>query len=157
MKLEPYVMVKPVLGVLYRYNDVRVSDWDMWEEVSRNHRTELRLEEYNIIKKTPKGVWIEYKYYKKFVLLETNMKKFAHPTKEAAIKSFIRRKCRQLEIISAQEKRAKDAISLGRNMESKLAKEAADANESLLRERAAEEQSQEHPSEGGNVLHAELG
>lgn len=51
--------------------------------------------EYEVVKQTPKGVWVGFFGDKHFVLNESR-KKFAWPTKELAKESFIIRKKRQI-------------------------------------------------------------
>lgn len=60
---------------------------------------EVACEEYEVLKKTAKGVWVQDKYgcgYKKFVL-NCARKRFAYPTKKQALESFIKRKQSQLK------------------------------------------------------------
>lgn len=89
---------EPQVTHLYRYND---------------YPGGVVLEEqYRIVKRTPKGVWIELPSYPpktKFVL--TNAKKrFAHETLEGAKKSFFARKRRQLAILSARIDSIQEAV-----------------------------------------------
>lgn len=71
-------------------------------------RTELYLHSYEVLKETPKGVWIQAYGTKKFIL-QNARKKFACPTIEEAIESFIARKKRQIRILSGQLENAKMA------------------------------------------------
>lgn len=78
---------------LYRF--VRYYDEDVWN-ASTNYR--IRLEEYEVVKKTPQGFWIVPKgcsrCKQKFVLNHKDgedCKRFAYRTKEDAFKSFRQR------------------------------------------------------------------
>lgn len=76
---------------------------------------QLRVDEFNIIKETRCGVWIQ-KYswsltHKKFVNMHAT-KRFAWETKEEALKSFIARKTRQVEILENELNRAKSGLFL---------------------------------------------
>jgi hypothetical protein len=76
----------------------------------------LEYHYYPIIKRTPKGAWINVYSIPKFVLLSAN-KKFACETVEQAEKSFKQRKLRQIRILNGQLKRAKEDLSLVNNEE----------------------------------------
>lgn len=74
--------------VLYRY----VDEYDV-----------VLLKEYRIVRRTPKGVWIQVapgypKPKLKFVLNDAT-KRFAHETRNGAKTSFLARKRRQLSIL----------------------------------------------------------
>ena len=70
----------------YRYIDI-ASDYPI-----------IRLEEFEVIKHTPCGVWIKlWGDKKKFILNDTH-KKWACPTLELAKESFIKRKEKQYRI-----------------------------------------------------------
>jgi hypothetical protein len=78
--------------LMYRYMDT----WLYYAE-NRAPRVTIQLYLYQVIKRTPCGVWIEHpdKPQGKFILLNTR-KAFAYPTKEEAWNSFSIRKARQL-------------------------------------------------------------
>lgn len=59
--------------------------------------TVLWMRDYLVSKRTPKGVWIEADGSRRFVLNNAR-KRWAHPTREEALKSFIRRRTIQLDI-----------------------------------------------------------
>lgn len=66
--------------------------------------------EFPVLRRTEKGVWLYRRWGKpRFVL---NEKRFACPTKEDAISSFIARKKLQLRILRGQIDRAQTAIDL---------------------------------------------
>lgn len=71
--------------------------------------------EWRVLKVTPRGVWLHEswdvggKVTKKFVLLNAG-KKWAHPSKDDALYSFIRRKQRQIKIMTAQMERVRQEL-----------------------------------------------
>jgi hypothetical protein len=69
----------------------------------------LSLKEYNLHKETPKGYWIGYGEMLEGKLRgrsrwvsKTSKKRFAYPTKELALESFVYRKKYQLDILKRQ-------------------------------------------------------
>lgn len=79
-------------GKFYRYVNVQDS---------------LLLEDYEVVKKTPRGCWIRPTYwvppsYKNKFILDTSQKKFAWPTLEEAKTSFLKRKTRQQLLLQTQ-------------------------------------------------------
>ncbi len=83
------------LKVLYRYE---------------NNSDEIALYFFRIVKETSQGVWIDHWGKKKFVLKGDDGKRFGYRTKEAALKSFQRRKVIQIRILSAQLQNSKTAL-----------------------------------------------
>lgn len=69
------------------------------------------LTEFTLVKKTPKGAWIESFGLKRFVRDEAH-KQFACPTKEQALESFRARKKRQIKILTKQLELAKRALEI---------------------------------------------
>jgi hypothetical protein len=63
----------------------------------------LELRTYDLIRETKKGYWIGYKYlsYKKWIPKESK-KRYAYPTKEEAIKNFVTRTKRRIQILQWQ-------------------------------------------------------
>lgn len=62
------------------------------------------LHAFRVLRRTPKGVWVEtegYPRYERFVL-DSGRRRFCYPTLEEAWASFLKRKERQLLILSAQ-------------------------------------------------------
>lgn len=76
------------INVLYRY---------------RNHADVVLLETYRVIKRTPKGFWIqEHPFGKKRFVLDYGVKRFAYSDKNLAKSSFLARKDRELVILDAR-------------------------------------------------------
>lgn len=101
----------------YRYDGLKYS-WGTDEFDNPLPGCDIRviLREYDIIKKTPKGFWINYckdtgKNKFRFVLSNAR-KKFAHETIEAAAESFVARKERQIKILKAQLECAKKELCI---------------------------------------------
>jgi len=91
------------LGVLYRYT-------------SYYHGSNMTLScySYPIVKVTPKGNWIEVfglglKNDRKFINKEAK-KQWASKTESKALRAFYYRKIRQIKILTANLKNAKDAF-----------------------------------------------
>ncbi len=69
------------------------------------------LSEYEVLKHTPKGVWIKHWQNDrgKFIRLDTT-KQWASPTIEAARTAYIARKQKQISILAAQHDRAVEML-----------------------------------------------
>jgi len=104
------------LGKMYRVRERWIGTWDPDTERLLGSRVEFYVEAYPIIKLTPKGKWIEYHGRdslsdKRFILNEAG-KRFAHETKEGALKAYQARRKRQIAILSGQLERAKTALAM---------------------------------------------
>jgi len=92
---------------LYRYektcNDETLLDWD------NNSNVKLVLNEYNVIRNTPKGYVIKYGYKEKWISA-TGKKRFAYPEKIDALTNFIRRTNRSIFIMLHNIEYAKLAL-----------------------------------------------
>lgn len=96
------------LGKAYRYVDTLHSSGS--EEYGFSLYITVYLLEYQIVKETPRGIWIEeYIGKKRFVNLSAR-KKFACVSKEDALISFRKRKERQIRILENQLRFAKEAL-----------------------------------------------
>lgn len=90
------------LGVVYRYKQQRYApSTDEWDRLCGEGRLVLLCTEFRIIKRTPKGVWIDDYVRKRFINLEAR-RKFACANKADALASFIARKNRHIAILNAQ-------------------------------------------------------
>ncbi|MFA5600827.1 MAG: hypothetical protein WDA06_09565 [Phenylobacterium sp.] len=90
------------MNVLYRY-DTKYNSYQIG----------IACTEYEILKKTPKGAWIEGKGKRRFIL-DDACRKWAWPTKKEALISFLARKRKQLHILDKQFYVAKQSQSLAR-------------------------------------------
>jgi hypothetical protein len=94
---------------LYRYEDAIYSGGvDEWDNPLPGY-VRVKLVELEVVKVTPKGVWINRARCKKFVLL-TARKRYAAPSKEEALKDFLARKNRQLSILKNRVANVEGAI-----------------------------------------------
>lgn len=105
----------------YRITDYRTAGGvDEWGDIiPGSGSSHLRLEMYEVVKHTPKGVWIYLGWEGKRFVLRDARKRFACPTKEEALESFMARKRRQIRILTAQRKNAKEALRLAEGEEGK--------------------------------------
>lgn len=96
--------------VFYRYDETNFVGGDV----------RIYLSKYYVVKLTPKGVKINSdKIDSKFIFHEHTkfigndwIKKYAHNNKEDALKSFVKRKERQLTILRSQINNVKRALNL---------------------------------------------
>jgi len=73
----------------------------------------IHISTFEVVKHTPKGVWIEIPWAKKRkFILNRSRKKYASPTKELAWESFLARKKKQLSILSYQKRHIQDIIHM---------------------------------------------
>ena len=91
----------------YRYEDsLEIDEYDRVYNI-------VTCYEFPVIRKTKCGVWIAtFSEKSKKFILEGEGKRYAYPTEEAAQKSFIKRKERQMSIYAARIERAKRAIAI---------------------------------------------
>lgn len=100
---------------LLRYEDVvYAAAMDEWDRSTGPGTLEVKLRRYPILKRTPKGAWIDTGLgllQPRFVLLEAR-KRFACPTEPEAMESFIQRKRQQLRILKTKVARVETALRL---------------------------------------------
>lgn len=92
--------------VWYRYEDRWSSNGD--------GEVEIHLRKFEVIKHTPKGVWLDldsWRKEKRFVLCE-GRKRFALPTKQEARVSFLARKRAEIGHLKTRLRRAELALSM---------------------------------------------
>jgi len=103
-------------NVFYRYIDSAQHGVDEWGDLIGVYKINITCHKYSILSKTPKGTWIRADNTKgKRFILDDARKKWAHPTKTAALTSFIRRKECQVSILTAQLKQAEHALKKAKN------------------------------------------
>jgi hypothetical protein len=79
----------------YRYEERRWSQGEGFRP-----RLEVALVEFDVVKRTPRGVWVVYRGMtigRRFVL-DGARRRYACPTKEEAMESFVARKRKQAKI-----------------------------------------------------------
>lgn len=104
----------------YRYVDIQYAGYDPWAEFEQPPSTlndlKVELREYEVLKETPKGVWLYasrgYGFRSTTFVRQEARKRFAAPTKDEALRDFIARKQAQVRIYSARLARAERAIEL---------------------------------------------
>lgn len=97
---------------LYRYVQVNYAPpIDEFDNPRGEGRTSIEMQTFDVIKQTPKGVWINDFSGKKFVNL-TARKKYACLTEAEALTSFIARKNRHISILTAQLKSAQKSLHI---------------------------------------------
>lgn len=94
----------------FRIEDVLVSaGLDEFDHPLGPPRVQLYVRRYPLLKVTPKGAWIDDYGRKRFVLASAT-KKYACPTLDGAIESFLARKQRQKAILHRQLSNVETAI-----------------------------------------------
>lgn len=93
----------------YRYIDTVYSSGD--DDYGFTTFVKVVLHEFEVIKETPKGIWIRVPGRKRFVNLGAR-KKYACLSKLDALESFKRRKMRQIRILETQLRHAKEALGI---------------------------------------------
>lgn len=97
--------------IWYRYEDRLYSAGvDEFDNPLGPAQLRVVLNQFFVDRHTPKGVWLTMGLGDKRFVLHSARKKFAHPTKEDALRGFIARKERQASIYGARVDRAKRAI-----------------------------------------------
>lgn len=71
----------------------------------------LVLTTYRVLKHTPKGVFLDTEIGKRWVS-DSTRKRYAYPTQQLALESFIKRKQRQIRLVSVTLRRAQAALDL---------------------------------------------
>lgn len=97
---------------LFRYNDCNYYE----EYTDADH---LQLEKYKVIRETPKGYWINNGIKEKFVL-KGEGKRFAYVNIELALKSYIKRKSRQISINKHSIRRAKHSLTIAKRLQGQI-------------------------------------
>jgi hypothetical protein len=96
------------MDMWYRYEDFRYYEGG----------TRVELIRLKVIKKTDCGVWISPVNFELRRWVKRNARKrYACPTKQEALESFIARKKRQIEILSVQLHNAQSALNIGESMQ----------------------------------------
>jgi hypothetical protein len=71
----------------------------------------LQYDEYQVIKETPHGYWIDVGMRKRWVS-KTSTKRFAHTVKKEALESFVYKKVKHIAILEQQLNVTKQAMTL---------------------------------------------
>ena len=73
---------------------------------------EIVLSTYEVLRRTPKGAWLDLGFGGRRFVRDSGKKRFACPTEEEAKESFRRRKGRQIAILTRQLESARLALEL---------------------------------------------
>jgi hypothetical protein len=98
--------------VWYRYEDVSYAHLSFDVNGGESYYSTLRVElrKFDVVRRTPKGVWLAVGFTDKRWVSTTARKRFACPTVEEARESFRARKQRQMKIHEARADRARRAL-----------------------------------------------
>ncbi len=97
--------------IWHRFEDVHyAAPVDEFDRPMGEGTIKVEHREYEVLKETPKGVWLNIGFSKTFVRRDAK-RQFASPTVEQALEKFLRRKERQLAILRARMRSVEVAIS----------------------------------------------
>jgi hypothetical protein len=104
--------------IWYRFEDVAYATLSNAELETWGSKLEIELLRFRVVRHTPKGVWITPELGgldgftpQRFVLRDAR-KRFACPTIDEAMASFVARKRAQIRIYTARLRRAQQALAL---------------------------------------------
>ena len=110
----------------YRYQDrLYCSGLDEWGN-SMGTSVKVEMREFRTLAETPCGYWIALDFLgdgfigPKYFVLKNSRKRYAWPTKEEALTSFIERKKKQISILNHQLDHAKTALQIGYSFQAEL-------------------------------------
>lgn len=98
----------------YRYGNRSVGSDIYQEEI-------LYCEVFTTLSETPKGYWIDC-YGKKKWVSKTSTKRYAYPTLKEAMFAFKKRKESQIRILTNQLERAKSALAMANDGNTRIAR-----------------------------------
>lgn len=94
----------------YRYDDVQyAAPLDEWGEPQGAGEVKVHCTEYPVVRYTLKGAWLDVGPHLRWVGREAR-KRFACPTREEAMASFVARKKAQKRILLGQLRRVEKAL-----------------------------------------------
>ena len=97
----------------YRVYDQHFSDFSIDGDLTGWGRTQIEIMRLPVFKRTKKGVWVGYdSEHDRHFCLDGEGKRYAYPTPELAMKSFLRRKARQQYLLNRTLRRSKEAQEL---------------------------------------------
>jgi hypothetical protein len=103
----------------YRFEDKRYAPvLDEYEYARGSGRVELEEHVFEVVRTTPKGVWLvavwgEFRSSTPRFMRLGARRAFAHPTREQAMTSYIARKRAQMQLLQRQLESARVALFLG--------------------------------------------
>jgi len=90
-----------------------------YENLYADGTTRVELREFNVVKRTAKGYWIQlwvFSFDDKKWVSDNARKRFAYPTKKEALFNFVKRKDAQIRILKSRLKLAELASDKARLM-----------------------------------------
>jgi hypothetical protein len=105
----------------YRYEIVRYSNGvDEYDNPLPGYSVAVEVRDFMVSRHTPKGVWIKtWAENERFVLKDAR-KRYACPTKEEALDSFIARQRRRISILETQAKDSKTGMRIAEGLAARL-------------------------------------
>lgn len=107
--------IAKTVDVLYRYN-IQYSNYDDGD-------TNLDLREYKVLEETEKTWLIKWDWWRKKRIRKESYDKFAHPTKEKALKHFIRRTYTRIRWYEYWIEECKKAVDIAIRLQEKQSDE----------------------------------
>lgn len=106
----------------YQYQEYASIDQDGEYYSPKLPNPKLELSTFRLIKETPKGYWIGYEHWFSFRkwVSKTARKRYAYPTKEEALESFIKRTQRRIRILGWQKQCCEISVNLAKQLKSRL-------------------------------------
>lgn len=96
--------------IWYRFeNHLESAGVDEWDNPLGPPQVRVNIRKFVVEKETPKGVWLQAAFFRRFVLRGAR-KRYACPTLEEALESFKARKQAQLRILNTQIGRVELAL-----------------------------------------------
>lgn len=118
-------MQQPI-EIWYRFEEMLyATPLDEWDRPCGEGRVEVRLRKYQVVKYTPKGVWVKLKIggwldsHARFILRSAR-KRYACPSIEEAGQSFLARKARQTRIYKARLRTIEKALAAFDDMKAEI-------------------------------------
>lgn len=104
--------IDPNVKYLYRLHDFRyASPLNEYDELIGNGRASYRIDRFRVSKVTPQGYWAMVHGHPRWIKM-TATKRFACPTIEEAVESFLARKRRQRTILNSQLSHVEEVTKL---------------------------------------------
>jgi hypothetical protein len=108
----------------YRYEIVRYSNGvDEFDDPLPGHSVTVELRGFMVLRHTTKGVWIKTGAGDERFVLKNARKRFACPTKQEALDSFIARQRRMISILEAQVKDSRIGIRIAEGLAARLSEQ----------------------------------
>jgi hypothetical protein len=108
----------------YRYEIVRYSNGvDEFDDPLPGHSIAVQVRDFMVLRHTTKGVWIKTWAGDERFVLKNARKRYACPTKQEALDSFIARQRRRISILEAQAKDSRIGIRIAEGLAARLSEQ----------------------------------